>query len=236
MGNPDAKPVIDALEAAGRNPDTLARTWFQRIENERRRLLADTTPLSASDDAVSTVGQVTRKASIPRHRATLLFELARAVPAKRCLEMGSAVGMSGAYLAGAMASTGGGLLRSMEGKSDRAAVATRVWRRLGFENAEVIVGPFKHTLDAVLEMGPYDLTFVDGHHKRDATLQYVDRIRAASRPGALLVLDDINWSLGMQQAWASIRAQLTGSTTVDLGRLGLILLGSSDAGMPAAEA
>ncbi len=129
-----------------------------------------------------------------------------------------------------MAADGGGPLRSLEGHRDRAAVATDTWRRLGFTDAEVVVGRFEKTLQDTLDTGPFDLVFVDGNHDGDATRGYVEQIRAVSRPGALLVLDDIGWSEGMVGAWHDVSRQLAGSISVDLGRVGLVLLGPDDAG------
>lgn len=225
-----ARPLVKALRSASRRPDARARAWAERIEAERRHLERLEDPLSGGRGTTSTVGDVTRRASVPRHEAALLFALVRRLGARRCLEMGTCVGISGAYLGGAMATQGGGRLVSLEGHADRAEVARGVWERLGLEDAEVRVGRFDRTLPDALEAGPFDLVFVDGHHDGEATIDYVDRIRARSRPGALLVLDDIDWSDDMRLAWTSLRARLTASTTSDLGRLGLLRLGGADAG------
>jgi predicted O-methyltransferase YrrM len=227
----DGRAIARALRTASRRrPDRDTRLWFDRIESERRRLRASRRELSGGSGTTSTVGQVTQKASVPRHQAALLFNLVREIGARRCLEMGTCVGVSGAYLAAAMATLGGGELLSLEGHRDRAEVARETWRRLGLDGVEVVVGRFARSLPEALAAEPFDLVFVDGHHDGEATLDYVGRIRAASRPGAVLVLDDIDWSDGMRWAWASLRAQLTGSATSDLGRLGIIRLGPADAG------
>lgn len=223
--------VADALERTTRRSlDPAVRDWFDRIEVERTRLLADDAELSGGSGRTSTVAQVTRQASVPRHQAALLFHLARLTGARRCLEMGTCVGVSGAYLGGAMELGGGGALRSLEGHDDRARVARRTWSRLGLADAEVVVGRFHRTLDATLATGPFDLAFVDGHHDGDATVAYTTRIRAACRPGAVLVLDDIDWSSDMRAAWEHLDGELSGSARGDLDRLGIIVLGERDAG------
>jgi predicted O-methyltransferase YrrM len=220
-----------ALRVASRaKPDRPALGWFERIEGERRQLLRDDRELSGGRGTTSTVRSVTRRASVPTAQAWLLYTLVRRLGARRCLEMGTCVGISGAYLAAAMTTLGGGTLRSLEGHRDRAAVASETWRRLGFADAEVVVGRFERTLQATLDTGPFDLVFVDGDHDGDATRSYVERIRAVSRPGALLVLDDIAWSDGMAAAWHDVSRGLAGSISVDLGRVGLVLLGPDDAG------
>lgn len=219
--------------AARARPGTDDLAWFARIEHQRGRLLADRTELSGGRGTTATVRQVTKQASSPPHQAWLLYALARELGARRILEMGTCVGISGSYLAAAVADRCGAL-RTLEGHLDRAEVARGTFAALGFDDVEVIVGSFRRTLDGVLaDDGPLDLAFVDGHHDGDATREYVTRIRAASRPGALLVLDDIAWSEGMAAAWRDLVAQLAGSVTVHLGRVGLVLLGQGDAGLPA---
>jgi predicted O-methyltransferase YrrM len=224
-------PVARALLAtAHRRPDDASRDWIERIEAERAHLRSSTLPLSGGSGARSTVGEVTRRASVSPLRATLLLHLVRALDARRCLELGTCVGISGAYVAAAMQLGGGGLLTSLEGHPDRAEVARDSWSRLGLAGAEVVVGRFHQTLPRVLEGPAHDLVFVDGDHDGRATVGYVAAIRASSRPGTVLVLDDIDWSRDMRAAWSTLRAELTGSLVCDLGRVGLIRLGPEDAG------
>jgi predicted O-methyltransferase YrrM len=217
-------------EAARWTVDAPARAWFDRVESQRSRLVADGSELSGGRGTTATVGAVTRKASVPRHTAALLFHLARARRATRCLEMGTCVGVSGSYLCAAMELHGGGALRSLEGYEDRAAVARDTFARLGFDDARVHVGRFHRTLTTALAEGPFDLAFVDGHHDGAATIAYTDEIRRASTPGAVLVLDDISWSHDIRDAWERISRGLTGSTTCDLRRFGVVVLGADDAG------
>jgi predicted O-methyltransferase YrrM len=226
-----AAPVARALrDTAHRRPDEASRRWIERLEDEREHLRASSLPLSGGSGTRSTVGEVTRRASVSPLRAALLFHLVRAVGARRCLELGTCVGISGAYVAAAMQLGGGGRLDSLEGHADRAAVARDSWRRLGLEGANVVVGRFHQTLPRALAGPAYDLVFVDGDHDGHATVGYVTAIREASRPGTVLVLDDIDWSRDMRAAWSQLRTGLTGSLLCDLGRVGLIRLGPGDAG------
>lgn len=230
--HPLAAPLVRAMrEAARGRPDRRARRWQTAIETERRRLQRSEDPLSGGRGTESTVGKVTRQASSPPGQAALLFTLARRLPARRSLEMGTCVGVSGAYLAAGMAVAGGGMLRSIDSHEDRSEVARRTWARLGLDDAEAIVGKFRLRLGDALDEGPYDLVFVDGHHDGDATRIYVEQIAARSRPGAVLCLDDIAWSDGMTEAWHDVRARYNHGVSVDLGRLGLIVLGAGDAGL-----
>lgn len=233
----EGAPLARALKAAARvRPDALTRADADRIEGERRRLLRDRAELSGGRGTTATVADVTKRASSPPHQTWLLSTLVRETGARRCLEMGTCVGISGAYLAAASAAVGGGELVTLEGHEDRAAVARSTFERLGLDRARVVVGSFRKTLPGVLDDAPFDLAFVDGHHDGEATRRYVTAIRAASRPGALLVLDDIAWSDDMAEAWRALTAELSSSVSVDLGRIGLIQLSAEDAGRTLAAA
>ena len=226
-----AGPVARALRDTARHePDDAARARMERVELERTRLETSSLPLSGGRGSHSTVGEVARRASVPPLRAALLFHLVRALDARRCLELGTCVGVSGAYLATAMQLAGDGRLVSLEGHPDRAEVARDSWSRLGLENAEVVVGRFHQTLPRVLTGPVVDLAFIDGDHDGQATVGYVTAIREASSPGTVLVLDDIDWSRDMRGAWRLLRDGLTDSLVCDLGRVGLIRLGPRDAG------
>ncbi|MTV26356.1 class I SAM-dependent methyltransferase [Nitriliruptoraceae bacterium ZYF776] len=220
----------DALATTRRiHRDPAARRWADRIETERARLAASRDEIAGGRGTVATVGEVTRRASAPRHQGLVLHALARHLTATAVLELGTCVGISGAYLAAAL-DPARARLRSLEGHADRARVAADTWDRLGLHHAEVTAGRFHRTLDDALADGPYDLVHVDGDHDGEATLDHVRRIAAASRPGALLVLDDIDWSAGMRRAWQQLRTEFAGSATSDLGRVGCLLLGEEDAG------
>jgi predicted O-methyltransferase YrrM len=230
-GRPHDQLASGLKAIAARRPDRDAQRWSERIEAERARLSASEEPLSGGRGKdVSTVGQVTR-ASVSPERAWTLWALTRDAGARRVLEMGTCVGVSGSYLAAASGTTdAGGTVRTLEGHEDRAAVARDTFDRLGFADVEVVVGSFARTLAGTLDDDPFDLVFVDGHHDHDATLRYVDLVRAASRPGAVLVLDDIAWSEGMAAAWQEVQQRLAGSAHADLGRVGVVVLGEADAG------
>jgi predicted O-methyltransferase YrrM len=230
-GDPHDRLARGLRAVAVRRPGRDAQRWSERIEAERARLDASQEPITKDrGQVVTTVSDVARASVSPAHAWTL-WALTREIGARRVLEMGTCVGVSGSYLAAASGtSDAGGTLRTLEGYEDRAAVARDTFRRLGFTDAEVVVGPFARTLPGTLDDDPFDIVFIDGHHDHDATLRYVDQVRAACRPGAVLVLDDIAWSEGMTAAWHEVQRRLAASAHADLGRVGVIVLGEADAG------
>lgn len=118
----------------------------------------------------------------------LLHVLARAVSARRVLEIGTAIGYSGTWLARALPA--GGMLLTMEMNAERARVARANFERAGVaDRTSVIVGDAQRMLAKVA--GPFDLVFQDGDK-----LQYepmLDRLVDLLRPGGLLVTDNVLW-------------------------------------------
>jgi predicted O-methyltransferase YrrM len=118
----------------------------------------------------------------------LLRVLASAIGATRILEVGTCIGYSGIWLAGALPP--GGMLLTMELDADRAKIARDNFARAGLsDRANVMVGDAERLVAKV--SGPFDLIFQDGAKKLYGPL--LDRLAALLRPGGLLVTDNVLW-------------------------------------------
>ena len=118
----------------------------------------------------------------------LLRVLATAIGAKRILEIGTAVGYSGIWLAAALPPDG--MLLTMEMNQERAQTARENFARAGIGNrANVLVGDAKQLLAKV--SGPFDLIFQDGDKRLYTPM--LDRLVELLRPGGLLITDNVLW-------------------------------------------
>ena len=118
----------------------------------------------------------------------LLRVLATAIAAKRILEVGTAIGYSGIWLAGALPPDG--WLFTMEMDPERAREARENFTRAGVaERVSVIVGDAQRMITKVA--GPFDLIFQDGSKQLYTPL--LDRLVALLRPGGLLITDNVLW-------------------------------------------
>lgn len=119
----------------------------------------------------------------------LLRVLATAAGATRILEIGTAVGYSGIWLAGALPPDG--RLITMEMNEARAQEARANFARAGLsDRVTLIVGDA--TLKIAKVAGPFDLVFLDTDKRLYGPL--LDRLVALLRPGGLLVTDNVLWS------------------------------------------
>jgi predicted O-methyltransferase YrrM len=118
----------------------------------------------------------------------LLRTLATAAGATRILEIGTAIGYSGIWLAGALSD--GGSLLTMEMNADRAREARENFERAGMGGrVNVIVGDAQRMLAKVA--GPFDVIFQDGDKQLYSPL--LDRLVTLLRPGGLLITDNVLW-------------------------------------------
>jgi predicted O-methyltransferase YrrM len=142
------------------------------------------------------------------------------------VELGTCVGISGAYEAAALKLNGGGQLLTFEGADDAAHIAEDGFRALGLErHTKVIIGRFADTLPGVLQSitEPIAYVFIDGHHEEEATLNYYGTIAPRLARRALIVFDDIRWSEGMTRAWRTVCDDPAVQVAIDCGPVGICL-------------
>ncbi len=229
-----ASSVARALQ--GRlDPDE--RLWKDSIERLRRKLSRDDTQLNYTD-----YGQVTLAAespsvvsrsigevqafSVPPHQGLALHALVRDARPSICVELGTCLGVSSAYIASALDLNGRGRLITVEGGKDLSRVASINFSRLGLANTRFVTGRFTDVLPELLpEVGPIDLAHVDGHHDASATKDYFHLILEYTAPEAIMVFDDIRWSRDMRDSWHSLRSHPRVTCSLDLFTFGICVIG-----------
>ena len=118
----------------------------------------------------------------------LLRVLATAVGARKILEIGTAVGYSGIWLAGALPSDG--MLFTMELDPERGREANENFKAAGLASrVSIVMGDAQKMIAKVA--GPFDLIFQDGDKKLYVPM--LDRLVALLRPGGLLITDNVLW-------------------------------------------
>ena len=118
----------------------------------------------------------------------LLRVLASTAGASRILEIGTAIGYSGIWLATALPPDG--MLITMEVDEGRAEEARRNFSRAGLASrVTVIVGDAQLKIAKV--SGPFDLIFLDTDKQLYVPL--LDRLVSLLRPGGVLVADNVLW-------------------------------------------
>ena len=139
-------------------------------------------------DEIATAGEAQGLPLVDAEVGALLRVLALTAGARRILEIGTCIGYSGIWLAGALPRDG--MLITMEKDPERAAVAKANFERAGLsDRVSIMVGDA--ALKIVKVAGPFDLVFQDGHKPLYNTL--LDPLVRLLRPGGLLVTDNVLW-------------------------------------------
>jgi predicted O-methyltransferase YrrM len=147
-------------------------------------------------DVVAEVDAECRKRSIPMfgaHKATRLAELIRESRPLLVVEVGTAIGYSGLWIADTLRELGTGRLITLEQDPARAAEAGRNFERAGVGALITqVVGDARVEIGKV--KGPVDLLFLDGGFSN--YYPCLMQIRDQLRDGALVVADNAGIGAG----------------------------------------
>ena len=149
----------------------------------------------AREDAALVAARTSTQVSMPgievsRQFGRFLHTLASASGARRVLEFGVLAGFSTIWLARAVGPSG--RVVSIELARDNAAVARQHLEDAGVSAwVDIHCGPAAEVSERLVEAGvePFDFVFVDADKANLPT--YVERAIALTRPGALIVIDNV---------------------------------------------
>ncbi|NLJ43112.1 MAG: SAM-dependent methyltransferase [Bacteroidales bacterium] len=199
------------------------------IERIRKKLIAhqgvlEVNDLGAGSERIKTrsrkVSDIVRYSSVPEKYGILLANMSEAFGGRMILEFGTSLGISTMYLASTVP---GVPVITMEGCSLTADLATRSFKEAGLENIRVMTGSFDDLLPQVESEGNKPgLVFIDGDHRKDSVLRYFDKVAGMSDSKTVVIIDDINLSRGMAEAWDEIRKDHRVTATIDIFRMGIV--------------
>ncbi len=201
------------------------------IEKTRKRMLRDKRVIevedfgSGADNKKSNsrrVSHIAKRSPVTLKYGLLLSKLASEFGAKGIIEFGTSLGISTMYLASSASET---KVYSMEGSSEIAKIARENIKNAGFSNCEIITGDFDAVLPDVFEKCKNPgLVFIDGNHRKEPLLRYFSKVSEVAGKETVIVIDDINYSKEMSEAWGEIKKSENVTVTIDLNRIGLVFL------------
>jgi predicted O-methyltransferase YrrM len=187
---------------------TIHFTEFDQIESARKDLLGDKRSIEVEDFGAGSrtgsrslrkVSSIAKNALAPAHQAQALFKLVRHFQPESILELGTSLGITTSYLAKASPEAH---ISTIEGSANIAHLAKVTFQKLGISHIDSVIGTFDEVLDQVLnKRKSWDLIYIDGNHRYEATMRYLERIKPFLNENSLVILDDIYWSKEMTQAW-----------------------------------
>lgn len=166
----------------------MSETWTAVDEFVEESLHGEDPTLARAIAAAGEAGLPQIQLSAPM--AKTLHLIARSIGARRILEIGTLGGYSGIWLARALPPEG--RLVTIEVSERHAAVAQSNFQEAGVaDQVDLRIGTALDVLPTIAEenLGPFDLTFIDADKPNNSA--YLDWAVRLSRPGAVIVLDNV---------------------------------------------
>ena len=205
------------------------RPVFSSIENLRKVLIKDERTLTITDLGAGShinnnkqkkVKDLASNALKPKKIAQLIYRIVNDLKPANIVELGTCLGLTTAYLS---AGASDAKVVTIEGCPQTAAIAKENMDKLHADNVQLKVGNFDEQLPLTLkELGLLDFIFIDGNHRKEATLQYFKDCLPYIQEHSVMIFDDIYWSRGMEEAWDEIKKHPQVTVTVDLFWIGVV--------------
>ena len=165
------------------------------------------------------VSEIANNAGISKKWGNSLFRLVRYLQPLSILEIGTSLGISTAYMAAANPKAE---IITLEGCPETAGIAIHKFKEFGLDGVQVVTGDFAVTLPKILRERSFDMVFMDGNHQKEATLNYFNLCLKTVHDKSAILLDDIHWSPGMEEAWEEICRHPRVSISIDMFQWGLL--------------
>jgi predicted O-methyltransferase YrrM len=170
------------------------------------------------DNSFRKVSKMANTSSSSKKEAKLLFRVAQYFKLNSILELGTSLGM-GTY-AFALANKDSKIL-TIEGCKNTSDFTKSQFQNLSINNVSFKIGAFTSEIKKIEET-EFDCIYFDGHHNKEATIQYFEALLPKTHNDSVFIFDDIYWSKGMTEAWEYIKSHNAVIVTVDCFHLGFV--------------
>jgi len=163
---------------------------------------------------------IAQRTATPAKYAQLLFRMGVHYGSRNILEMGTSLGLTTLYLSSISRDA---RVITIEGDEKIADVASMNFESLSKKNISLLRGSFEEMLPTALkQLEKADLIYLDGNHRREATLNYFQQSLPCIHEKSIVIIGDIHWSKEMKEAWEEIISNPAATATIDLFYLGII--------------
>lgn len=164
------------------------------------------------------ISAIAKNAGISTKRALLLIKLVQYFKPKKCLELGTSLGLSTYCLhLGNPTAT----IETLEGCKETAQIAMNQLHQFGVK-LTLKIGNFKETLPSSLINKTFDFIYIDGNHQKEPTISYFEQCLKSIHNDSIIIFDDIHWSKEMEEAWKIIQKNQLVTISIDTYQWGII--------------
>lgn len=167
------------------------------------------------------VSSIVKTAAKSPATAKLFFRMARYYKPETILELGTSLGLSTAFFSLACPTAS---IYTIEGVKSIAELAKQNFTAWNCFNVQLKFGNLDQVLIELLkQVKSPDLVFMDGNHQEEATKRYFLELLPFISNNTIIIVDDIRWSRGMENAWSFIQSQEQVRMTLDFFHFGIVL-------------
>lgn len=217
-------PFIGAIKVLNTSNKTKKNTEFEKI---KYKLLNNNRIINVTDFGAGSklkknnnrkISYIAKTSLTKAKYCILLRELINSSNTKKILELGTSFGITTLYMKSAKTNPE---IITIEGDKNIANIAKKNFSKFNY-NIELINANF----DDILQQNNFknqvfDFVFIDGNHKKTATIKYFNFIEKKLSKYGIVVFDDIRWSKGMFDAWTEIFTKKKTGFFLDLLKMGI---------------
>lgn len=202
---------------------------FPIIDNLRQALKRNQQKIQVTDlgagsklnnKPIRRIGTIARNAAVSSREGERLFRLVHFCKPNTMLELGTSLGISTLYQAGAAMEA---QFVTLEGCPQTAKVAQMNIRQMGMPNIRVEIGDFIEILPKVLpQLKKLDYFYLDGNHQEQPVLDYFEMALPYLHTKSVVVIADNHWSTGMNRAWQTLQKHPKVTMSIDLFDFGIL--------------
>lgn len=198
-----------------------------KIEQLRKKMLADNRIIEVEDmgsgGSVTSnkrrVSAIAKTSPVSPGYGRLLSNMAAEFGKPFIIELGTSFGISAMYLASDTETD----IFTIEGSKEIADIARKNFVEGGFMNIRLTEGSFDDILpDFLKNRKAPGLVFIDGNHRKEPLIKYFNLLADFSDSKTVIIIDDINYSSGMSEAWNEIKLHKKVSVSIDIFRMGIV--------------
>jgi predicted O-methyltransferase YrrM len=199
------------------------------IEKIRKNLIANPGLINVKDLGAGSkkmrtsqrkVSDIARYSAVSKKYGVFLSNMSRAFGKPHILEFGTSLGISTMYLA---ASCPEATVITMEGCKETSDIASENFKEAGLTNIRLMNGSFEELLPGIVnESITPGLVFIDGNHIKEPVMRYFNQVADMSDNNTVVIIDDINSSSEMMEAWSEIKIHKDVTLSVDIFRMGIV--------------
>jgi len=202
---------------------------FEELNLIRNSLLKNNTTIDVTDFGVGSKKNKSKKRSIKdiakhgiaqKKQSEFLYRLINKFKPKTIIELGTSIGLTSLYLSKPSKNF---TVYSIEGCLNLQSFAKQLFLENKAFNIVSMNGNFDIEFPNLLaQLKTVDFVYIDGNHSYESTITYFNEALKKKHDQSIFVIDDINWSEGMQKAWKEIYSNLQVTLSLDFFYFGIV--------------